>query len=256
MTEIEEDLKGFFDLLLDIKKILLQLKKYKGNPNYKKAFLDKVKKLHREHKFLKAKIAKNYNQKLKKEFKKIEGDIETITEYKNPESSLEEIDFIEKHWPDIEITLDEDEIDFQERIYDRGSRFDFHLDVKEIINSAIKDLFIIEPYVEDHLLEITLKGVNKDLNIRILTNANNMKYSGNFTKLGHMFKSQQKGIFEVRESTDIHDRGIFCDLNDGWVMGQSIKDGAKRPTYLIKLREPKKLKQIYEKIWNTSKKII
>ena len=71
-----------------------------------------------------------------------------------------------------------------------------------------------------------------------------------------MFKGQHKGTFEVKESSDVHDRGIFCDLDKGWVMGQSIKDGAKKPTYLVKLQEPKKLKGIYDQIWNTSKRIV
>ena len=84
-----------------------------------------------------------------------------------------------------------------------------------------------------------------------------MKFSGNFIKLGRMFKGQQKGTFEVRESLYIHDRGIFIDSNEGWVMGQSIKDGAKnKPTYLIKLRNPNKLREIYEGMWKSSKKIV
>lgn len=256
MSKIRGELERFLDLLLKTKKVLLQLEKYKGNSNYKKTFLERVKQLNREHKFLKAKISENPNQKLKKAFKKVEGNIETITNYKNPETSLEEINYLEEHWPNIEVALENDGIGFHERIYEKGSRFDFHLDIKEIRDSTSKELFIIEPYVKDHLLEITLKGVNKNLNIRILTNPNNMKYSGNFMKLGNMFKTQQKGIFEVRENTDIHDRGIFCDAKEGWIMGQSIKDGAKRPTYLVRLREPKKLKQTYEKIWKASKKII
>jgi hypothetical protein len=61
--------------------------------------------------------------------------------------------------------------------------------------------------------------------------------------------------YEVRESVDVHDRGIFIDDAQGWVMGQSIKDAGKKPTYLIKLLEPKRLESIYQKIWNSASKI-
>ena len=251
MTTIEEDLKEFLDLLLETKMVLLQLKRYKGNPNYKKSFLDKTNKINRSYKFLKAKIDKDSNQKLKKAFNKISGDIETITKYKNPDSSLEEINYIEEHWPDIEITLEEG-IGFTERIYDKGSRFDFYLDIKEIFNKAKKNLLIVDSWVNEDLLELYLKNLSKSINIRVLAGANP---KGNLVKVGNIFKSQH-GNLEVRENLDIHDRGIFCDLDNGWVMGQSIKDGAKKPTYLIQLREPKKLKEIYDRIWQQSKKIV
>ena len=80
---------------------------------------------------------------------------------------------------------------------------------------------------------------------------------GNY--IGPYGKSKRniKGTFEVRESLYIHDRGIFIDSNEGWVMGQSIKDCAKnKPTYLIKLRNPNKLREIYEGMWKSSKKIV
>ena len=162
---------------------------------------------------------------------------------------------IDRKIQDIELNIEQNFL--EERIYDKGSRFDFHIDIKDIIKATKRELFIIEPYVEDHLLEITLKGADNSLNIRVITNSNNMKFSGNFIKLGRMFKGQQKGTFEVRESLYIHDRGIFIDSNEGWVMGQSIKDGAKnKPTYLIKLRNPNKLREIYEGMWKSSKKIV
>lgn len=223
--------KKSFDLMKDLRATQLKLRKLKEN----------IKK-----------------KKIKEDIQSIISLLDNLITSKTlvKEDVLDNLDTLDLQIQDLEINSEDDCTNFQERIYDKGSRFDFHLDIKEIRNSSAKDLFIIEPFVEDHLLEITLKDVKKGLNIRILTNPNNMKYSGNFTKLGSMFKSQQKGIFEVRESIDVHDRGIFCDLNEGWVMGQSIKDGAKRPTYLIKLREPKKLKDIYERIWSNSKKII
>jgi hypothetical protein len=143
-----------------------------------------------------------------------------------------------------------------ERIYDKGSPFDFHTDLKDIIGTAKKELFIIEPFIDDHLLELTLKDVNRQLNVKILTNSKNSDKRGKFEKLANLFKTQQTGGFAVQEIENMHDRGLFIDGVEGWVMGQSIKDAAKnKPTYLIKLQNPQKLELIYKKMWALSKKI-
>jgi hypothetical protein len=43
---------------------------------------------------------------------------------------------------------------------------------------------------------------------------------------------------ELRSSADAHDWAVFLDQR-GWVIGQSIKDTArKKPTYVIELDEP------------------
>ena len=136
-----------------------------------------------------------------------------------------------------------------ERIYDKGSRFDFHLDLKTIFKNGKIEIFIVDSWVNEDLLEIYLKNLSFNIKIRILCGD---KPKENFVKVGNMFNLQYKSL-EVRESQDVHDRAIFCDEH-GYVLGQSIKDAAKsKPTYLIKLKEPKKLKDIYEKIWITSK---
>jgi len=170
------------------------------------------------------------------------------------EEVLELIDELHIKLQEINLFLEDMDEDL-ESIYDLGSHFDFYLDIKEIINQATQNVFIIDSWIDGDLLEVYLKKVNPLLNMRILTNSNNGK--GNFLKIGNIFKSQYKN-FETRESPNIHDRAIFCDDGDkGWVMGQSIKDAAKnKPTYLIKLKNPRKLNNIYDKIWNISKKIL
>lgn len=170
---------------------------------------------------------------------------------KNCDEITEKIDYAIQ---DLELN-EEHEEDFTERIYDKNLPFDFHNDIKEIIGQTKKELFVVEPFVDDHLLEITLKDFDKNLNLKILTNSKHADMRGKFEKLANLFKIQQIGGFEVRESEDIHDRAIFIDKERGWVVGQSIKDAGKKPTYLIKLQNSKKLEEIYDKIWKQSKKI-
>ena len=155
---------------------------------------------------------------------------------------------------DLELSQESPDL-LKERVYDKGTPFDFHTDYKAIISGAKKEIFIIEPFINEDILEITLRGINPLLNIKILTSKYNADKRGRFTKVYNMFKTQHKGTLEVRESEDVHDRGVFLDNSTGWVLGQSIKDAGKRPTYLIKLTDAIKLENIYQKIWSNSSKI-
>lgn len=175
----------------------------------------------------------------------------TSPSQKNCEELTDKINYFIQ---ELEIDLEATQDDFIERVYDKNSPFDFHIDIKNIIENVENEIFIIEPFVTDHLLEVTLKDINKNIKIRILTNSHNADKRGAFSKLSNLFSKQVKS-YEVRESEDIHDRGIFVDDCAGWVMGQSIKDGGKKPTYIIKLRDSKRLESIYQKIWNSATKV-
>jgi len=169
---------------------------------------------------------------------------------KNCEDLVDKINYTLQ---ELEIALEENQKDFIERIYDENSPFDFHNDIRDIIKSAKKEIFIVEPYIDEDLLEVTLRKVNNSIDIKILANIHNPK--GKFVKVSNKFISQHKGKFEAKETDKIHDRGIFIDNKEGWVVGQSLKQGGKKPTYLIKLQNPRKLEAIYNKIWLSASKI-
>ena len=63
---------------------------------------------------------------------------------------------------------------------------------------------------------------------------------------------------ELRSSEGFHDRMVFLNQR-GWVIGQSVKDAAKKkPTYLIELTEPllTAAREAHDKIWEAAKPII
>ena len=254
MNELKKEFYEFNELLKDIEKHGKKLLKYKGNLHYKRVFIVKIKSLEKKYLIIENKLSKQTNRKLISLFKKIKGSIETITEYKNPESTIEEINFIDnKIWTKIELELLEEDNLFEERIYDENSPFDFHNDIRDIIKLAKEEIVIVKPYIDEDILEITLRKVNNLIDIKILANIHNPK--GKFVKVSNKFISQHQGKFEAKETDKIHDRGIFVDNKEGWVIGQSLKQGGKKPTYIIKLRNSKKLESIYNKIFLNSTKI-
>ena len=81
--------------------------------------------------------------------------------------------------------------------------------------------------------------------VRILTN----KIGANVETVAKMYAKSRP--VELRSSLEVHDREVFFDQR-GWVIGQSIKDAArKKPTYLIELDEPllNAARDIYNRIW-------
>lgn len=220
-------------------------RKYRKGNNYYK---DRLKQLKlRFNRFLKT---NNVSVEVKALLEKFVRD-----EDKNAKKCKSLVDELDEKIQDMEIEAENGENSFSERIYDKKSAFNFHLDIKSILEKAKKDIFIIDPFVDDYILEITLKDIPKNIKIDILTNSRNADKRKKFDKLANIFKNDVDG-FEVRETEDLHDRGFFIDEEEGWVMGQSVKDAARnKPTYLIKLQEQKKLNDIYRKIWDQSKKI-
>ena len=80
------------------------------------------------------------------------------------------------------------------------------------------------------MLDLYLEKIPIGLKIKILTN----KPQDNFVTVAQKFKIKPKVDFEVRKNKDCHDRLFFVD-NACWIIGQSIKDAGKKPTYLVKI---------------------
>jgi hypothetical protein len=147
--------------------------------------------------------------------------------------------------------IDEQDAEEREFIFTKGSRYDFHIEIKKIITKAKKEVMIVDSYIDEDIFDLYMEKLPKNItNIKILTNPNTPK--GNFYKVAPKFKSQ-KPSFEVRESTDCHDRILFVD-SDAWVFGQSIKSAGNKPTYLIKIQKSAEFRKIFDTIWNQSKK--
>ena len=243
---MEKLIEGISKELVKYKEALIDLREHKYNQFY----LEKFRKVERNLNKLRISFEKAPRSK-KEGLGFIKDKLKKLTRamtYESKNKILEDLeDSIDNFKEGKEISI------LKERIYKENSPFDFHNDIRDIIKKAKKEIFIVEPYIDEDLLEITLRGIDSNLNIKILSNSKNPK--GKFVRVANKFSSQHKGSFGARETDQIHDRGIFIDNDEGWVMGQSIKQGGKKPTYLIKLQNPKELESIYNKIFLKSSKI-
>ena len=129
--------------------------------------------------------------------------------------------------------------------YEPGDEYAFYKDLKGILATAKSDVLIVDNYLSVGVFDMYVEGIQQSATLRILSNRPGE------TLLAIMKKYSSGRKFELRTSTEIHDRVILAD-GRCWVIGQSIKDAAKKkPTYIVEV-DSRRMLPIYEDIWSRS----
>lgn len=134
------------------------------------------------------------------------------------------------------------------QVYEAGKEYDFFSDLKDIVSGASSEIFIIDAYFDDVAFDAYFGAIDSNITIKILCGS----YANDVATYVKKFTAQTGAQVEIRKTKAIHDRVIFLDNSDCWIVGASIKDAGKKPTYLIPLAPqitPQKL-AIYEGEWS------
>jgi hypothetical protein len=132
-----------------------------------------------------------------------------------------------------------------------GAEYNFFKALNAALSSATSSIFIVDPYLDEHIFDSYLAGTPTGLTVRLLTH----KYGNLLKPAVQKFPTQHGTSVSARISPELHDRVVFVDNLSCWVMGQSIKDAAKsKPTYLLPL--PPDIAKLklghYEAIWSNA----
>jgi hypothetical protein len=149
----------------------------------------------------------------------------------------------------LRLQLPEEEI---KGMYEPGEEYAFYRDLSSLIVTTTQDIFIVDAYLDEKVFNLYVDKVPAAATVRILSN----KISANVETVAKMYAKSRP--LELRSSADLHDRVIFLDQR-GWVVGQSIKDAArKKPTYLIELNEPllDAARDVHNRIWAAATVVI
>jgi hypothetical protein len=136
--------------------------------------------------------------------------------------------------------------------YEPGDEYAFYRDLNSLIQTATKDVLIVDAYLDEEVFNLYISKVPDSATVRILSN----KIGPNVETVARMYAKSRP--LELRSSGGIHDRVIFLDQR-GWVTGQSIKDAAKKkPTYLVELDEPllTASRDIHNQIWSEASVVV
>lgn len=149
---------------------------------------------------------------------------------------------------ELKLELELDGRDQIGHVYEPSKQYDFFTDLKGIVLGAKDDIFVVDAYFDASAFDAYLSAVGNNPTVRILCS----RYANDLTACVTAFTAQTGAKVEVRKSKDIHDRVIFLDTSDCWIVGASIKDAGKKPTYLIPLAPQLSQSKlaIYENIWS------
>ena len=132
-----------------------------------------------------------------------------------------------------------------------GAAYDFFRSLNDLIGSAASQIFIVDPYMDAEIFDGYLYSLNPAIPVRLLAN----KGIANVKVAAQKHMTQTGANIELRQSSEMHDRVIFVDDDQTWVLGASIKDAAqKKPTYLAPLAPDISAykRPIYEIIWSNA----
>ncbi|MGA2329793.1 MAG: hypothetical protein ABSH05_26375 [Bryobacteraceae bacterium] len=149
----------------------------------------------------------------------------------------------------LRLQLPEEEV---KGVYEPGEDYAFYRDLSLLIQTATEDILMVDAYLDEQVFNLYVSKVSDTATVRILSN----KVGANVETVARMYARSRR--LELRSSADVHDRAVFLDKR-GWVIGQSIKDAArKKPTYLVELNEPLLTvsRDVYNRIWGVATVVI
>ncbi len=134
------------------------------------------------------------------------------------------------------------------QVFGPGAVYDFFKALNELVGGATKSIFIVDPYMDNSIFDGYLSNIGSSVVARLLVS----HYADSVSVAAAAFSKQRGLEVSVRRSSGLHDRVIFIDSAQCWVLGASIKDAAaKKPTYLAPISSDvvsEKLR-IYEELW-------
>lgn len=132
-----------------------------------------------------------------------------------------------------------------------GAAYDFFKALRELVLSAEKSIFLVDPYMDVETFDGYLNALLPGRDVQVLC----AKYADEVRVAAEKFSLQHKCKIEARKSSAIHDRVIFVDGSQCWVLGASVKDAAsKKTTYLAPLSTDVAAQKvrIYKEVWNAA----
>jgi len=142
----------------------------------------------------------------------------------------------------------------QGQAFGPGAIYDFFKALNSVISSAQTSLLIVDPYMDDTVFDAYLSGVPSGVAVRLLVE----EYTAKVAPAVQKFATQYNAAIEARRSNAFHDRVIFVDAGECWVLGQSIRKAAEsKPTYLAPLSPDIAALKLahYESVWSQAKAI-
>src|SRR3990172_1068750 len=133
-----------------------------------------------------------------------------------------------------------------EKVYSPGQIYDFYKDIHKITLSAKTEVFVIDAYAHEDIIELYLDKLPEGIKMMVLTS----KPVGNFLNIATKFAKKHIGNFKVKTNEDCHDRLFFVDKKC-YVIGQSIQKAAiDKPTYICEIQNSGTFRVVFQNLYD------
>jgi hypothetical protein len=141
-----------------------------------------------------------------------------------------------------------------------GNSFDAFAALAKLLQTATRDVFIVDPYMDETVLTEFGTAVPAGVMLRLLSDRADHKptLSPAATKWVAQYARQRPLAVRLAPPKALHDRAIFIDSTSAWLLTQSLKDFAKRsPAEIVRANDTATLKiDAYEAMWNVAAVVV
>ena len=122
----------------------------------------------------------------------------------------------------------------REQFFPKQSQHDAYVRIRGILQAAATSVFLVDPYVDQSVLELLTSALKPGMAIRILTE----RLPPDFTQEARSWRAQHADAsLEVRTTHAFHDRFIIVDGEACWHLGCSVKDAGGKAFMLSKVED-------------------
>jgi len=136
-----------------------------------------------------------------------------------------------------------------EKVYESGQSYDLYRDIKSIILSAKQEVFVIDAYASEDIIDLYLDKLPTGVKMMVLTNTP----KDNFINVAQKFKKKHGANFIVKTNSKCHDRLFFVDKRC-YVIGQSVDNAtSEKPTYLSEIQNSGIFRNVFQTLFDLGK---
>lgn len=141
-----------------------------------------------------------------------------------------------------------------------GNSFDVFSALSKLLQTATKDVLIVDPYMDETALTEFGIAVPEGIALRLLSDQSSQKLT--LAPAAKKWVAQHGAnrplAVRLAPPMTLHDRAIFIDQTTAWTLTQSLKDFAKRsPAEIVRADDTATLKiAAYELIWNSASVVV
>jgi hypothetical protein len=141
-----------------------------------------------------------------------------------------------------------------------GGSFDAFAALSKVLQTANRDVLIIDPYMDETALTEFGSAVPENVGLRLMADQASCKPTLQPAAIKWVQQYGTTRPLSVRfvQQKILHDRAIFIDQAVAWTLTQSLKDFAKRsPAEIVRADDTATLKiAAYEEVWTSAQVII